>query len=163
MNSLEDIPIIERLYEASQAGVPITLIVRGFCCLRPGVAGLSDNITVVSIVGRFLEHSRIYHFAAGHADPLAGDWLIGSADWMSRNLNDRVELITPVDDPKARQTLHHIFEVCLADRARAWFLQPDGTYRQLPPDADADPEGPAYLGTFEVMCREALASRSARS
>ncbi len=163
MNSLEDAPIIERLYEASQAGVPIALIVRGFCCLRPGVPGLSENIKVVSIVGRFLEHSRVYHFAAGHDDPLAGEWLIGSADWMSRNLDDRVELIAPVNDAQARRTLHHILEVCLADRARAWFLQPDGTYIQLPPDPDADPEGPAYLGTFEVMCREAIASRSAHN
>jgi hypothetical protein len=98
LNQLEDVGIIKRLYEASQAGVKITCIVRGFCCLRPGVPGLSENIRIVSVVGRFLEHARIFHFAAGQDDPVDGEWYIGSGDWMSRNLNNRVEAVAPVQD-----------------------------------------------------------------
>src|SRR5678815_4412520 len=98
MNSLEDLKITNKLYEASQAGVRITLIVRGFCCLRPGVPGLSENIRVISVVGRFLEHSRIFHFAQGAADPVQGAWFISSADWMYRNLSSRVEVAVPVKD-----------------------------------------------------------------
>ena len=92
MNALQDPKIIEELYAASQAGVKIELFVRGFCCLRPGVAGMSENIRIVSILGRFLEHSRIYYFLNGGAE----EFFIGSADWMNRNLDWRVEAITPL-------------------------------------------------------------------
>ncbi len=159
MNQLEDVGIIRKLYEASNAGVEITLIVRGFCCLRPGVPGMSENIRVLSIVGRFLEHSRIFFFGAGREDPLDGEWFIGSADWMSRNLNDRVEVACPVTDRDARARLQRIREVGLADRLRAWELRPDGSYVRLQPDAGADPDSPSLLGTFETMCRDALATR----
>ena len=162
MNSLEDTRIIDRLYAASRAGVSITLVVRGFCCLRPGIAGLSENIRVLSVVGRFLEHSRIFHFAAGSDDPADGEWYIGSADWMSRNLNDRVEVIAPVDDPEARSQLWRVLAVNLADRRRAWTLTGDGVYLPLAPEPPGpdDPAPPANdpstLGTFETLCREAL-------
>lgn len=148
MNSLEDVRITNKLYEASQAGVQIDLIVRGFCCLRPGVPGLSDNIRVTSIIGRFLEHSRIFHFADGHDDPLEGHWYIGSADWMARNLSGRMEAAVPVLDRAARQELLTLFEMSQRDRTRAWTLNQDGTYTKLAPLED-DPEGgPERLGTF---------------
>ncbi|MCY2927021.1 MAG: polyphosphate kinase 1 [Planctomycetota bacterium] len=139
MNSLEAEPIMEALYRASQAGVSIDLLVRGFCCLRPGVKGLSENIRVTSIIGRFLEHARIFHFAAGQDDPLAGEFYIGSADWMHRNLEARVEVITPVEDPSARRRLWEILQVQLADQRQVWQLQPDGTYVQRRPGEGATP------------------------
>lgn len=155
MNALEDLKITEKLYEASGAGVPITLIVRGFCCLRPGVPGFSDNIRVMSVVGRFLEHSRLFHFANGREDPLEGDWYIGSADWMYRNLSVRVEAACPVKDPDARRRLAKIVGVMLADRVNAWDLSPSGTYTRRTPPPDADPGSPAALGTFDALMREA--------
>ncbi len=130
MNSLEDRRICLKLYEASQAGVRVQLLVRGFCCLRPGVPGLSDNITVISVIGRFLEHSRIYYFhnAGEH------EYYIGSADWMYRNLNNRVECITPVYDTANQARLKEILDVMLEDQRQAWDLHPDGTYTQRQPD-----------------------------
>ncbi len=154
-NSMEDRDMAEKLYQASQAGVPITLIVRGFCCLRPGVKGLSENIRVVSVVGRFLEHSRVFHFAAGQDDPLDGDWFISSADWMYRNLSNRVEVAVPVRDALARQRLQHIFDVMLADHRQAWDLNPDGTYTRRSVPAAADPASPVALGTFESLMLDA--------
>jgi polyphosphate kinase len=164
MNNLVDPGVIDALYEAGQAGVRITLIIRGICCLRPGVPGLSDNIVVRSIVGRWLEHSRIYFFGqAGEngpaecvvpplggalppvlADderepvnvdsmPSGGEYYIGSADMMPRNLDRRVEVIVPVTDCEARQQLQEILAVELADDALAWELREDGTWRKLPP------------------------------
>ena len=124
MNSLQDDTIIRALYDASQAGVKIDLIVRGFCCLRPGVAGLSDNIRVVSILGRLLEHSRIFRFHNG-GRPVH---YIGSADWMVRNLDYRVEAITPVADPHATAKLDAILDGALATAEHAWELQSDGTW-----------------------------------
>src|SRR5690606_18484234 len=115
MNAMEDLKITEKLYEASQAGVKITLIVRGFCCLRPGVQGLSENIDVISIVGRFLEHSRLFFFGAGKEDMADGDWFIASADWMYRNLSTRVEAACPVRDRVARQRLKRIIQIMLDD------------------------------------------------
>lgn len=159
MNAMEDPGIIERLYAASQEGVRITLIVRGFCCLRPGLPGLSENIRVISIVGRFLEHSRVYHFADGREDPVEGKWFIGSGDWMSRNLNDRVEAVAPISDEEARRRLHHITTVQLRDRRRAWEMAPDGTYSRILPAEDDPEEGPERLGSFEALCREAMARR----
>src|SRR5262249_10584290 len=105
MNQLEDPTLIAALCDASRAGVPVDLIVRGFCCLKPGVRGASENIRVRSIIGRFLEHSRIFHFAAGAEDPMAGEFLIGSADWMYRNLSRRIEVVTPVASRALRERL----------------------------------------------------------
>ena len=131
MNALVDPQIIAVLYEASQAGVEIDLIVRGICCLRPGIKDVSENIRVISIVGRFLEHSRIYYFQNGGQEEV----YIGSADWMSRNLNRRVEAITPVEDLNLAKDLEEILGIMLCDNRQAWELQPDGSYIQRrPPD-----------------------------
>lgn len=130
MNSLVDAPCIRALYRASQAGVPVELNVRGACCLRPGVSGVSENIRVVSIVGRFLEHSRIYAFQRGEETAV----FVGSADLMPRNLDSRVELVVPVDDAEARAQLLDTLERCLADTENAWDLDADGswTHRRVP-------------------------------
>ena len=158
MNALEDRVIARRLYEASQAGVEITLVVRGFCCLEPGVPGKSENIRVMSVVGRFLEHSRIFHFAQGQADPLAGAWYIGSADWMYRNLSARMEALTPVNDRDARKRILRIFEVAFNDRRCAWDLDSSGAYTRRTASRGDAPDSDAVLGTFEVMMREAMKS-----
>lgn len=164
MNQLEDVGIIKRLYEASQAGVKITCIVRGFCCLRPGVPGLSENIRIVSVVGRFLEHARIFHFACGREDPVDGEWYIGSGDWMSRNLNNRVEAVTPVEDRDARRKLSDILLAGVHDRRHAWELDSNGKYALLKPGPDDPEDSMARLGTFETLCRAALeSSRAVRS
>jgi polyphosphate kinase len=135
INALEDVEITRALYRASMAGVRVDLIVRDSCRLRPGVPGLSDNIRVMSIVGRFLEHARIYYFRnAG-----AGEYFIGSADCMKRNLEARVEAIVPVDDPESQQTLREILEVQLGDRRGAWDMQPNGSYIQRMPREGDDP------------------------
>ncbi|MGL5032265.1 MAG: RNA degradosome polyphosphate kinase, partial [Microcystaceae cyanobacterium] len=126
MNALVDPPIIHCLYEASQAGVKIDLIIRGVCALRPGLEGVSDNIRVISVIGRFLEHSRIFYFYNDSKEEV----YIGSADWMSRNLNRRVEAITPVEDPQIIQELQEILGVLLADNRQAWELQSNGSYIQ---------------------------------
>lgn len=126
MNSLTDTGVIEALYEASRAGVKIELNVRGICCLKPRVAGMSDQITVISIVDRFLEHSRIFHFHQGGEDAL----FLSSADWMSRNLDSRVELLVPVLDLEARRKLMRILEVSLKSREKAWRLHPEGRYER---------------------------------
>ncbi len=154
MNQVEDPEICSLLSRASQAGVPVDLVVRGLCSLAPGVPGVTENIRIRSVVGRFLEHSRIFHFAAGSEDPLDGDFLIGSADWMYRNLSERVEAAVPIVDRRLRGRLWEILEVCLQDRRNAWQMQPDGSYVQLRPDPD-DPVGAE--GTHETMMRLALA------
>ena len=135
MNSLVDPAMIDALYRASRSGTPVDLIIRGICCLRPGVAGLSETIRVRSIVGRFLEHSRIYRFGA---DPLTADYLIGSADLMPRNLDRRVEAITPVTDPALRARLDEILRVNLADDTLAWELAGDGTWHRVSPARGVD-------------------------
>jgi polyphosphate kinase len=156
-NSLEDINITERLYRASQAGVKIELVVRGFCCLRPGVPGMSENIRVWSVVGRFLEHSRVFHFADGQADPVDGKWYFGSADWMYRNLNDRVEAVCPAYDRSARERLGRLREILLRDRKRGWDLRPDGSYLLRTPPEGADEESPEAGGTFRHLMHLARA------
>ncbi|MBN1268509.1 MAG: RNA degradosome polyphosphate kinase, partial [Kiritimatiellae bacterium] len=127
LNSLVDTRLIKALYAASQAGVKILLNVRGICCLRPGVPGLSDNITVVSIVDRFLEHSRIFCFHHG-GDPRV---FISSADWMPRNLDRRVELLVPVEDPPSRTRLVSVLETYFNDNIKARRLLPDGRYERV--------------------------------
>ncbi|WP_072620527.1 polyphosphate kinase 1 [Spirulina major] len=131
MNSLVDPKIIAKLYAASQAGVQIDLIIRGICCLRPGLPGVSDNINVISIVGNLLEHSRIFYFHNQGTEEI----YIGSADWMRRNLDRRVEAVTPIDDPTLRADLQEILGIMLADNRQAWELQPDGSYVQRHPPA----------------------------
>ena len=134
MNALVDPEIIMALYEASKAGVDVDLIVRGICCLRPGIPGVSDRIRVVSIIGRFLEHSRIFYFANG----VEASYFIGSADWMPRNLDRRVEVITPVEDKSLHQRLRAVLETCLADNRQAWDLRDDGTYVQRTPGDEGE-------------------------
>jgi polyphosphate kinase len=135
MNALVDPRTIDALYEASQAGTRIDLIVRGICCLRPGVPGLSDNIRVRSVVGRYLEHSRIYRF--GPADG-ACDYFIGSADLMPRNLDRRVEAVVPVEDADLRERLGQILDVLRHDDRLAWELRGDGSWSRVPPWKDID-------------------------
>jgi polyphosphate kinase len=136
MNALVDSKIIANLYRASQAGVSIDLIIRGMCCLRPGVPGVSENIRVISIIGRFLEHSRIYYFQNGGDATV----LIGSADWMTRNLDRRVEVITPIEDPEISKDLQEILGIMLADNRQAWDMQSDGSYKQRCPQIGTDQE-----------------------
>jgi polyphosphate kinase len=126
MNSLVDQRCIEALYRASRAGVPIDINVRGICCLRPGVPGVSETIKVVSVVGRFLEHSRIYAFHYGSDS----SYFVGSADMMPRNLDTRVELLTPVEHPALRSELEDTLERCFADDTNAWTLDSDGVWHR---------------------------------
>jgi polyphosphate kinase len=128
INSLVDPRLIDDLYDASRAGTPIDLLVRGICCLRPGVPGLSETIRVRSIVGRYLEHSRIYRFGA---DPKTADWFIGSADLMPRNLDRRVEALAPVKDARLRERLDEILAIELSDTELAWHLHDDGTWARV--------------------------------
>jgi polyphosphate kinase len=149
MNQLEDPEIVQALSEAALAGVPVDLIIRGFCCMRPGVPGRSEGIRVRSIIGRFLEHSRIFHFAAGEQDPVNGEFYIGSADWMHRNLSHRVEVVTPVRSRAPKKKLHGVLDLCLADQRQAWVMNSDGSYTQLKPGEDG-PEG-AAIGTHQAL------------
>jgi polyphosphate kinase len=137
MNSMEDRQIIDRLYAASGAGVQIDLIVRGFCCIRPGVEGKSERIRVTSVIGRFLEHSRLFYFRNGAADARDGEFFLGSADWMYRNLLGRVEVIAPVTSRPLRERLWELLQILLNDRRQAWELRPDGSYvRRVPTPPD---------------------------
>ncbi|KPN31258.1 polyphosphate kinase [Halolamina pelagica] len=132
VNGLEDPQMVEELYRASMAGVEIDLIVRDICRLRPGLEGISETVTVHSVVGRFLEHARIFYFENA-ADP---EWYIGSADWMTRNLDYRVEAVTPVDDPTLREQLRFVLEATFHDNRRRWLMQPDGSYERVEPAPD---------------------------
>jgi polyphosphate kinase len=120
---------VRELYLASQAGVEIDLIVRGICCLRPGIPGVSDRIRVVGHIGRFLEHSRVWHFANGGSE----EFYLGSADWMPRNFDRRVEAVTPVTDPALHEKLRTLLATFLADNRLAWDLDGTGRYTQRQP------------------------------
>ncbi|HKY97448.1 MAG TPA: polyphosphate kinase 1 [Gemmatimonadaceae bacterium] len=134
MNAIVDPEIIGALYDASRAGVQIDLIVRGICCLRPGIEGVSDHIRVISIVGRFLEHSRVYYFRNAGEE----EFYFGSADWMPRNFDRRVEAVAPVEDPDLHERLRSLLDTCLNDNRQAWDLQSDGSYVQRQPNGEPE-------------------------
>jgi polyphosphate kinase len=146
MNSLEDRHLIQKLYEASQAGISIELLVRGACCLRPGVPGLSDHIKVISIVGRLLEHSRAFYFRNAATDEINGDFFISSADWMSRNMHRRVEIALPIEDRSLKIKIWNVLSVMLDDYRQGWEMQSDGFYlrRSFLP-------GKSQLGSQETL------------
>jgi polyphosphate kinase len=129
MNALVDPVMIRALYDASRAGVKVDLNIRGICCLRPGVPGVSENIRVVSLLGRFLEHARIYSFERGGE----ARCFIGSADLMPRNLDHRVEALAPVEDAQLLAQVRDVLERCFADNTHAWGLEADGTWRRRKP------------------------------
>ena len=146
MNSLLDKEVIAKLYEASAAGVRIDLIVRGICTLRPGIAGVSDNITVRSVVGRFLEHHRLFYFRNGGNESL----FLSSADWMPRNLNERVELMIPIEDKRHKERVKGILDLYLEDTLKAHIMRADGSYRKI-----NDREHP--ISAQEELMKEAIA------
>lgn len=152
MNSLCDAGIIEALYEASAAGVKVELIVRGICCLRVGIPGISDNISVRSLVGDFLEHSRIFHFCNNGFEEI----YMGSADWMPRNLDKRVEILFPVEDETLKKEIIHILDIQLADNLKARELQPDGSYLKVKRGRKPKLEAQKYF------CEQAMATSARR-
>jgi polyphosphate kinase len=144
MNALEDARVARALYEASQAGVQVDLLVRDSCRLRPGIPGLSENIRVVSVVGRFLEHARIFYFQIDGEE----EYLIGSADAMKRNLSSRIEILVPVEDPDLQDRIRFILDVQMEDQRTAWEMRPDGSYLQRQPK-----EGGETLGAHDLLIR----------
>ena len=148
MNSLCDQGIIAALYEASAVGVKIDLVVRGICCLKTGIPGISENIHVRSIVGNFLEHSRIFYFHNNGSDEI----YMGSADWMPRNLDRRVEILFPVLDDEAKKSAKHILEVELSDNTKAHLLKSDGNYEKI------DKRGKVLVNSQMQFCEEAVAA-----
>jgi polyphosphate kinase len=153
MNALVDPAMIRALYAASAAGAQIDLIVRGICGLRPGLADASESIRVVSIVGRFLEHSRLWYFANGGAE----EFYLGSADWMQRNFDRRVEVVAPIEDPMLHPRLHSLLETYLADDRHCWELRADGTYEQRTPDGDLE------RGSHEALMRDPWGGEGGRA
>ena len=158
LNAMEDHEVTADLYKASAAGVDVRLVVRGFCCLIPGVPGMSERIRVRSVVGRFLEHSRVYHFANSAEDASDGEWYISSADWMYRNLSNRIEVAVPVREQENRRRLERMFRVHFADGVNAWDLKSDGSYARARADMSANVDDPARVGTFETLMRDAAGS-----
>lgn len=159
INSLTDIGLIRKLREASQAGVKVQLIVRGICCLLPGVPGETENIRVVSIVGRYLEHSRIYCFGEGRDEVM----YISSADFMTRNTRRRVEVACPICDAAVRRKLHGILDACLADNAKARLLLPDGSYEALPrPGEPVDCQERLMQAAVDAAASAPIPHRAAR-
>jgi polyphosphate kinase len=160
MNALEDRDIARALYEASRAGVQVDLIVRDTCRLRPSIPGVSDNIRVISIVGRFLEHGRIYYFQNGGDE----EYYIGSADLMQRNLESRVESVVPVEEPELQEELWFILETQLKDDRSAWDMLPDGTYTQRTPKKGASTEScqEIFIHTAERRGKEASSRQRRR-
>lgn len=154
MNQLEDKDIIGALYDASCAGVKIDLYVRGFCCLKAGIKGVSENIKVISILGRFLEHSRIYYFGKGKTNPLEGEYYIGSADWMYRNLENRVEVITPISSPDNKSKLWDILNTELHDKKLAWVQSKKGGYELNQPENEEQ-----KVGSQEQLIRKTSLER----
>ena len=153
INNLEAPRIIKALYHASRKGVKIKLIVRGICCLRPGLKGLSENIEVKSIVGRFLEHSRIFVFRSGEENIENSRFFIGSADWMKRNLRSRVELICPLYDKKAIQQIWSLLNILWDNKASGWLLQSDGSYSK-PSDKEAQTVHDYLLENFKKIIKK---------
>ncbi|MEE3457426.1 MAG: phospholipase D-like domain-containing protein, partial [Lachnospiraceae bacterium] len=145
MNSLCDPDIIEALYEASAAGVKIELLVRGICCLKVGIPGVSENIHVRSIVGNFLEHARIFWFCNEDQPEV----FMGSADWMPRNLDKRVEIVFPVEDPELKKEVMHILQTEFDDNVKAHILQEDGSYVKI------DKRGKVLVNSQDQFCTEA--------
>ena len=151
VNALEDADIVKALYEASRAGVRVDLIVRDTCRLRPGLPGISENVRVISVVGRFLEHSRVYYFRNGGEE----EYYIGSADLMQRNLEQRVEIVVPVEAPALRAELRTVLDLHLADERNAWDMQPDGSYVQRRP---GDPETPGCQQRLIALAEDRVRS-----
>jgi polyphosphate kinase len=159
LNALVDPELIEALYRASRAGVKVRLNIRGICCLRPGVPGLSENITVVSIVDRFLEHARVLHFHHGGEDAL----YISSADWMPRSLDRRIELLTPIEDGQIKRKLVEILGTYFQDNQNAWGLRPEGRYERLVPvegQGRVRAQKVLYQGAVEKVKLAELAART---
>ena len=155
MNALEDADITRALYEAARDGVKIDLIVRDTCRFRPGIPGLTDNARVIGIVGRFLEHTRIYYFQNGGEE----EYFIGSADAMKRNLESRVEVVTPVTDKKLCEELRFFMDIQLNDQRSAWEMQPDGSFIQRQPENESDDIGCQQL---LIQAAEKRAKQAAR-
>ena len=147
MNSLCDQKIIAKLYEASAAGVKIDLIIRGICCLKVGIPGVSENITVRSIVGNFLEHSRIFYFYNNGFEEV----YMGSADWMPRNLDKRVEIVFPVEDEACKAEVMEVLRIQLEDNVKARILKPDDSYERV------DRRGKTSLSSQDYFCEKAIA------
>jgi len=146
MNALVDKMMIDALLKASQDGVKIHLIVRGICCLKVGVPGVSENIKVESIVGTFLEHNRLYYFYNDGNE----EYYMGSADWMPRNLDKRVEIIIPVEDEEIKEKVRHVLDVYIADNEKAYYMQPNGTYKKL------NTKGQNLVNSQMQFCKEAI-------
>ena len=155
MNALVDEETIDALYRASQAGVEIDLIVRGICCLRPGLAGVSENIRVISIVGRFLEHSRLWHFTNAGEE----EFYLGSADWMPRNFDRRVEAVAPIETPALHERVRTLLRTYLDDERMAWDLGPDGTWTQRNPASTAKPSHEVLIKQPWGVPREPVPAR----